>query len=80
MHLKLTSIFGCTVFPISLLYLSVDGLVQMSTLGLPNEYFLDKAVAEDILLMVIQFQKQDFSQLIPSPSVDFTAPHFLTKT
>lgn len=80
MHLKLTSIFGCTVFPISLLYLSVDGLVQMSTLGLPNEYFLEKAVAEDILLMVIQFQKQDFSQLIPSPSVDFIAPHFLTKT
>lgn len=79
MHLKLTSIFGCTVFPISLLYLPVDGLVQMSILGLPNEYFLDKAVAEDILLMVVQFHKQDFPQLIPSPSVDFIAPHFLIK-
>lgn len=52
----------------------------MSILGLLNEYFLDKAAAEDILLMAIQFHKQDFSQLIPSPGADFIAPYFLTKT
>lgn len=29
----------------------------MSILGLPNDYFLDEAAAEDILLKVIQFHK-----------------------
>lgn len=52
----------------------------MSILGLLNEYFLDIAAAENILLMGIQFHKHNFPQLIPSLGVDFIAPYFLAKT